>query len=301
MSQPTASPSAQDEPVEGPELRQILADLRNTNARQALNDFVAKKTSEQLAEPEPPVPEEQGVLTLNVLKVMKINEIKDVLRANGKRVTGNKEDLIARILGLEEPSMSRPKIKKRPAGDMADGEASDEEEEELDQPPAKKFKVDRADPIWNMCFLCQAKEGLTKYKDVRQCLKCKTYWKGKRLLRQDAEALFLLNQQDLENLPHRDTQSTNGPVIPLYAFATCAGAAVKRYGSLYHMVKSDPAQRELLATHLTQERNFAESQKTEEGELDPNGNAHTGEEALSPAEEYGAESEATPGSFSEGQ
>lgn len=39
--------------------------------------------------------------------------------------------------------MSRPKIKKRPAGDMADGEASDEEEEELDQPPAKKFKVDR--------------------------------------------------------------------------------------------------------------------------------------------------------------
>lgn len=155
-----------------------------------------------------------------------------------------------------------------------------------------------------MCFLCQAKEGLTKYKDVRQCLKCKSYWKGKRLLRQDAEALFLLNQQDLENLPHRDTQSTNGPVIPLYAFATCAGAAVKRYGSLYHMVKSDPAQRELLATHLTQERNFAESQKPEEGELDPNGNAHTGEEALSPAEEYdthGAESEATAGSFSEGQ
>lgn len=95
MSQPTASPSAQDEPVEGPELRQILADLRNTNARQALNDFVAKKTSEQLAEPEPPVPEEQGVLTLNTLKVMKINEIKDILRANGKRVTGNKEDLIA--------------------------------------------------------------------------------------------------------------------------------------------------------------------------------------------------------------
>jgi hypothetical protein len=138
----------------------------------------------------------------------------------------------------------------------------------------------RADPLWNMCFLCQAKDQLTKYKDIRQCLKCKAYWKGKRLLKQDAEALFLLQEEDLKNLPHRDTQSAPGtPTIPLYAFATCAGAAVRRYGSLYHMVKSDPAQREALAQHLSSERIFAEQQK-----LQTDYDSHTrGSEHLPPS------------------
>lgn len=113
-----------------------------------------------------------------------------------------------------------------------------------------------------MCFLCQSKDQLSKYKDLRQCHKCKAYWKGKRLLKQDAQALFLLEVEDLEDLPHKETPTQDGgPPVYLYAFATCAGAALRRYGSLYAMVKSQPQQREVLAHQISSERAFAEQQK----------------------------------------
>lgn len=226
---------------------------------QQFQQFAATKVSQPAGTAPAPAVEEEGEHTLKSLSEKKIHEIRDILRAAGKRITGNKEDLIARVLGIEEPSVKSPnRSKKRNADEMGEGDESDEGNEDGEQPATKKFKVDRTDPIWSMCFLCQSKENLVKYKDIRKCSKCKAYWKGKRLLRQDAEALFLLGQADLENLPHRDTQGSGGQMIPLYAFATCAGAAVKRYGSLYHMVKSDPTQREALAQHLSSERAFAD-------------------------------------------
>jgi hypothetical protein len=124
-----------------------------------------------------------------------------------------------------------------------------------------------------MCFLCQSPEQLVKYKDIRWCIKCKTYWKGKRLLKQDAYDMFLLQDEDLTELPHKETQPPGGgQAVNLYAFATCAGAALRKFGSLYAMVKSQPLQREQLAQQIFQERSFAEQQKLQ-AEYDVNTHA----------------------------
>lgn len=124
------------------------------------------------------------------------------------------------------------------------------------------FRMPRNDPIWQICFICQSKDNLNKYKDIRICSKCKAYWKGKRLAAEDAQLYFLLKPEDLAQLPHKDAPVANGAApTPLYAFATCAGSAVRKFGSLYHMVKDHPAERDALAQQVLTERRYMEEQE----------------------------------------
>lgn len=134
-----------------------------------------------------------------------------------------------------------------------------------------RFLTKRNDPIWQICFICQSKDNLTKYKDIRICTKCKSYWKGKRLSAEDAQTYFLLKPEDLAQLPHKDTPSADGtPAVPLYAFPTCAGCAVRKFGSLYEMVKDHPTERNALAQQVLAERRFLEEQeaKNPSGDFD---------------------------------
>lgn len=102
------------------------------------------------------------------------------------------------------------------------------------------------------------------------CNKCKTYWKGKRLTAEDAQMYFLLKPEDLSQLPHKDTPVTGGaPTVPLYAFATCAGSAVRKFGSLYHMVKDHPQERDTLAQQVLAERRFIEEQEAKNPPAQP--------------------------------
>lgn len=252
----------------------LLEALRQHTLTEQFKQYHAQKAAHHpvpVAAPE--TPEDEGIYTAASLGSKKLHEIKQILKDQGKRVTGNKEDLIARILGLAEPSAASKPTKKRSSEQITDGSGSEEEDDDEDPPATKKFKVDKDDPLWNICFLCQSTDQLVKYKDIRQCIKCKAYWKGKRLLEQDAHEMFLLEPEDLTKLPHKETQPPGGgATINLYAFATCAGAAVKKYGSLYAMVKSQPAQRDNLAHQIYQERTFAEQQKLH-AEYDVNAHA----------------------------
>lgn len=88
--------------------------------------------------------------------------------------------------------------------------------------------------------------------------------------------MFLLDDQDLQPLPYKEapegidsTQTTH-----LYAFATAAGAAVKKYGSLYHMVLSNPDQRAGLAVTILQEREVLANQHIEQHVDHENQNDH---------------------------
>lgn len=119
----------------------------------------------------------------------------------------------------------------------------------------------RNDPIWAICFICKSKDELNKYKDIRMCTKCKLYWKGKRLTPEDAEHYFLLKTDDLAQLPHKEGAAVpSAPPVPLYAFATCAGAAVRKFGALYNMVNDHPNEREVLAQRVMAERRFLEEE-----------------------------------------
>ncbi|XP_049850065.1 uncharacterized protein LOC126320761 [Schistocerca gregaria] len=200
-----------------------------------------------------------GEYTQESLSNKKLSEIKEILKQTGKKVTGNKEDLIARILGLEEPgagSSPRTSAKKRKSDDIRDDSEEYEEEEDMGgSPKFKKPRIDKNDPVMLECFLCHSREDLVKYKDIRQCIKCKHLWKGRRLLEEEACQMFALEPEDLAKLPHKEqtSQSSDAPSTPLYAFATAAGAAVKKYGSLYNMIKENQAQREMLAQYLQQQ------------------------------------------------
>lgn len=95
------------------------------------------------------------------------------------------------------------------------------------------------------------------------------------MLRDDAQNYFLLVEEDLKTLPYKEsTAPGSSETTRMYAFATCAGAALRKFGSLYHMVKSNPQQREELAQQILTERNFAESQKLQSFEANQ---AHAGE------------------------
>jgi hypothetical protein len=66
--------------------------------------------------------------------------------------------------------------------------------------------------------------------------------------------MFELTDEDLQPLPCKDIDSTIPDVssIRMYAFATAAGAAVKKYGSIYHMVQSHSDERDQLAQQIRQ-------------------------------------------------
>jgi len=93
---------------------------------------------------------------------------------------------------------------------------------------------------------------------MRECTACKLYWKGRRLTASDAQSLFVLTDEDLQPLPCKDIDSTVPDVAPvrMYAFATAAGAAVRKYGSIYHMVQRHSDQRDQLALQIRQKKSF---------------------------------------------
>lgn len=96
------------------------------------------------------------------------------------------------------------------------------------------------------------------YKDLRICTQCKTYWKGRRLTDRDALALFSLSLEDIQDLPHkRANHDDSVSSVNLYAFATIAGKAVSKYGSLYNLVVSTPDERASTAQRIQYERSIS--------------------------------------------
>lgn len=78
-----------------PDQAKLLEALRLQAVKEQLNKYVAAK-GQHIPAPPPPAPvEDDSTYTLASLGTKKIHEIKDILRVMGKRVTGNKEDLIA--------------------------------------------------------------------------------------------------------------------------------------------------------------------------------------------------------------
>lgn len=95
------------------------------------------------------------------------------------------------------------------------------------------FNFFRDDPLVSCCLLCYSYLNLIKYKDMKLCNSCKSYWKGRRLNSNEACSLFCLQPEDLSSLPYKELSENNNEKF--FAFSTIAGAAVKRYGSLYDM------------------------------------------------------------------
>lgn len=98
MSLPPASNGPQGaNGREGPlsDQAKLLEALRQQTVRQQLAQYSAQKEAAAVPAPAVVSAEEEGTYTLASLGGKKIHEIKDILRLMGKKVTGNKEDLIA--------------------------------------------------------------------------------------------------------------------------------------------------------------------------------------------------------------
>jgi hypothetical protein len=110
MSHPTATHSAQN--PNGSEATvqdqaKLLEALRQHSMQEQFKQYQAQK----IAQPETQVisasMEEEGDHSVGALGNKKINEIKDILRSQGKRVTGNKEDLIAVCFAFVDTKLGR--------------------------------------------------------------------------------------------------------------------------------------------------------------------------------------------------
>lgn len=87
------APNGVDHPQ--PDQTKLLEALRQHAVKEQLHKYAAQKEQQIAAAPPAAPVEEDSTYTLASLGTKKINEIKDILRIMGKRVTGNKEDLIA--------------------------------------------------------------------------------------------------------------------------------------------------------------------------------------------------------------
>lgn len=98
MSLPPAHHAALAASSEAPiqDQAKLLEALRTrTQVAQQFKEYQAQKAQQLADTTTPPTPVEEGPYSASTLGSKKIHEIKDILREMGKRVTGNKEDLIA--------------------------------------------------------------------------------------------------------------------------------------------------------------------------------------------------------------